>query len=518
MVSISENNKTIAKNTIYLYFRLVFSVIVGLYTSRVVLKTLGAEDYGIYNLVGGFVTLLSIFTFSISGTCQRFLVYELGRGDKKNLSDTFCTIKILLLFFAAVFFAFAGLVGPWVIHSFLNIPAARLDAAVMVFYCSLVVFCMQLLAVPYTSLVIAHEKMGFYSIMSIFEMILKLSVVLSIKYVYWDQLVYYALTLAMISVVVRVVYNIYCRIHYEEAKFYWRYNKSISKEITSFTIWVGTGAFAGLLKDQGGGVIINLFFGVLLNAACGIANQAKSFVNLLSSNVGLAISPQITKSYSSGNKERAIKLTFLLAKAQTLMILLVALPVFIETPRLMELWLGDVPEYTVLFVRAILLVCVVQALETSYGPLFLAIGRVKKFELIASLITILVLPLTYLCYSCGFHPISYYIVYVLIEAILFVYSYGWLKYEISFPFKQFIKEIVIRLVLICIITYGLQILISNVTALIIYPILQMLINMVTCVLLFIGTSYLIVLNNQERELVIKLVRSKILHKPYTEDR
>ena len=279
MVSISENNKTIAKNTIYLYLRLVFSVLVGLYTSRVVLRTLGAEDYGIYNLVGGFVTLLSVFSFSISGTCQLFLVYELGGGDKKKLSDTFCTIKILLLFFAVIFFVFAGIVGPWAIHSFLNIPVERIDVAVVVFFCSLVVFCMQLLAVPYTSLVIAHEKMGFYSMMSIIETALKLLVVLSISFINWDKLIYYALTLALISVVVRVVYNVYCRVNYAESKFYWRYDKSISRKITSFTLWVGTGAFAGLLKDQGGGIIINLFFGVLLNAACGIANQVKSFIN-----------------------------------------------------------------------------------------------------------------------------------------------------------------------------------------------------------------------------------------------
>ena len=512
MSYLSDNNKRIAKNTIFLYGQLFFSVIVGLYTSRVILRTLGVEDFGIYNLVGGFVTLLTIFTFSISGTCQRFIVYELGKNDKIRLSETFCTISLLLMIFSAIFFLVAASFGPWVIGSYLNIPSERTNAAIIVYFCSLSVFCFKLLAVPYSSLVIAHEKMGFYALMNLTETVGKLLVVISISIISWDKLVYYAVSLAVISLVVRIIYSIYCRSNFSESKLFFIFRKDIFKNITSFAFWVGFGSFAGVLKDQGGAIIVNVFFGVALNATMGIASQVKSLVNQLSSNIGLAITPQITKSYSSGNHERAIQLTFLLAKAQTYMMLLLALPIIVETPRLLQLWLGDYPEYSVVFVRVILLLSVAQALEISYGPIFLAIGKVKRFELIVSLITLLVLPLTYLCYYFDFHPTSYYFVCITFEIILFLYSYNWLRKEISFPLGTFFKEIVVKLLIICVLTLGAMLGLYQLTIYIPSSIIQMFFNIILCVICYSVTTYYLGLKPRERELVKGFVKTKVLRK------
>lgn len=512
MQALSANNKQIAKNTIYLYIRLIFSVLVGLITSRVVLQTLGVENYGIYNLVGGFVSLLSVFTFSIGGTCQRFIVYELGRNDKNKLSDMFCTISVMLLVFSAIFLIFASVFGIWIIDTYLNIPKERISAANIVYICSLCTFCFQLIAIPYTSLVIAHEKMDFYAIMSIFESVAKLVIALAISYVSWDKLVYYALSLALMSLSVRIIYSFYCNKKFEESKFHWIFKKDVFKEIVTFTFWVSIGSFAGILKDQGGAIIINLFFGVVLNAACGIANQVRGVINQLSSSLGLAISPQITKSYSSGQVDRSIRLTFLLAKAQTLMMLLVALPIFFETPRLLNLWLGEVPDYTIVFVRAILLLSIAQALETSHGPLFLAIGRVKKFEVVVSVFTLLVLPLTYVCYKLELHPVSYYIVCIFFEIILFFYCYSFLIKAASFPFGDFFKEIVLRIIVAVVITVILQKLFNVITITISSNIAQMIANMISCVIGFMISAYIIVINKEEKVLLKNYIISKISHK------
>lgn len=511
MSSENDNNKIIAVNTFYLYIRLLFTMVVGLIVSRIVLKTLGVEDYGIYNLVGGFVTLLSIFTFSISGTCQRFLVYQLGKGDKKRLSETFCTISILLLFFSLFFFLVAGLVGSWFVANVLNIPQDKTGIAVVVFLCSLAVFCFQLLAIPYNSLVVAHEKMNFYAFMSIMESICKLIIVYSLYYVTSNKLIFYALFLAIISGCSMICYRFYCRILFEESSFSWVFNKSIFKEILSFTLWVGLGSSAGLLKDQGGSILLNLFFGVTLNAACGIANQVRAVVTQLSSNIGLAISPQITKSYSSGDTERSIKLTFLLAKVQTLMVLVVALPIIIETPRLLALWLGSIPDYTISFVRFILIFGVIQTLEQSSGPLILAVGKIKKFQLLASLITISVLPMTYLCFYLKFHPASYYIVCIMIESSLFFYCYRFLSNEIALPYKSFITKVFLRLMLTAVNTLVIFFGIKAATDLITIEYLQMTINIVACILFFIGCSFLVAFDSNERLIVLTLIRNRVQH-------
>lgn len=501
MQSVQDNNKTIAINTIYLYIRFLFTLVIGLIVSRIVLQTLGVEDYGIYTLVGGFVTLLSMFTFSISGTCQRFMVYELGRGNAKRLSQTFCTISILLIGFVSLFFLLTGIIGSWFIENVFNIPEGKTITAVIVFLCSLCVFCFQLLAIPYTSLVVAHEKMNFYALVSILESTGKLSIVLFLYYVSWNRLIFYAFALAMISVCSFLFYRLYCKKNFEESKFYWFFDKGIFKNIISFTTWVGIGAGAGLLKDQGGSILLNIFFGVTLNAACGIANQVKSIVSQLSSNVGLAISPQITKSYSSGDTMRAISLTFVLTKIQCILVLLIALPIIFEAPTLLSFWLGALPPYTISFVRAILVLTVLQTLEQSYGPLFFAIGKVRNFQIVASIITLTVLPLTYLLYHWGLHPAAYYLVCIGIEVVLFLYGYYFLSFEVNFPINKFLTEVILRLFFSAILTVLLVLGISNITVDISNHIANLIVNIILCVFFFLLSSYIIAFNAKERHMI-----------------
>lgn len=501
MQSVSNNNKLIAKNTFFLYGRLIVTAIISLYISRIVLKLLGVEDYGLYNLVGGFVSLLAIFTFSISSSCQRFLVYELGKGDTQTkLSETFCTISVMLMFFSLIFFVIAGVVGIFFIEYIFNIPVGKTNIAIIAFLCSLIVFCVDLLSVPYMSLVIAHEKMDFYALVSILETVLKLVVVLLMDNIEFSRLAYYAISLVVVACIIRTVYFIYCKRCFSESRFFWTFNKEIFIEITSFTFWVGLGSFAGLLKDQGGSVLINIFFGVTLNAACGIASQVRAIASQLSNNIGLAITPQITKSFSSGNTQRSISLTFLLARAKTMLIVLVALPILIETPCILRLWLVNPPAYSIEFTRVILLLGIVQTIEMSHGTLFLAIGKVKRFEICTSIITLLVLPLTYICYLCDFPSISYYIICIFMEIFLIFYCFGFLVKAVAFPLKKFLWEVVGKMFIVSVIPVVIVLVVEKLIV-IESDVFQMTINIVLCVLSYLVCVYYIGLNKYERSFV-----------------
>lgn len=505
----NSNNKIIARNTIFLYGRLLLTMLIGLYTSRIILQTLGVEDYGIYSLVGGFVSLLAIFTFSIGSTCQRFLVVELGRGNKEKLNEIFCTISIILVAFSLLFFIVFGIIGTLIVINILNIPIGKIETAVVVFICSLSTFCIQLISTPYSSLVIAHERMDFYAIVSVMETIAKLIIVFLLLYVEWNKLIFYSILLTTISFIVVLVYRLYCKMSFPESSFRWSIKRNVVKDLTSFSFWIGLGSFAGLLKDQGGNILINLYYGVSLNAACGIANQVKSLVSQLSTNIGLAISPQITKSYSSGNVERSVQLTFFLAKSEILLMMLIALPLLVETRRILTLWLGIVPQYTIDFVRLLLLLNMTQTLGLSYAPLFFAIGKVKRFQLYSSIITLMVLPITFLCYQVDLHPSSYYIVCIIIEIILFIYSYVFLVLEVDFPFIDFIKEVLARLIIVGFLPILTVMLVKSfVSRVLDNSYMQMSMNIIICLLMYSICVFYIGLKKNERNLCLKYLVTK----------
>jgi O-antigen/teichoic acid export membrane protein len=417
------------------------------------LNLLGIEDFGLYNLVGGFTSLLSMLTFSISGCSQRFLTFELGTGNEQKLADVFVTIKRILYVFSVCFFCVSLLIGIYAINNIFNIAPNKLHIACVVYVCSLLLSVVQIIAAPYTSLVVAHERMSFYAGMSIIESTLRLGLILTLYAFGSDsRLVAYAFIILFVGILVRVVYGVYVSRNFKEVKRKAKFDRQIFKSLLSFSFWTSFGTSSGLLKDHGISILINLFFGLTLNAAIGIMNQVKGLIYNISSNLNLAISPQITKSFSSGNCDKSVELTFMLAKYQSILMSLVIIPIFFNCEYLLNLWLGDVPEYTPIFVKLICILQWLMAITQSNTPLFLAIGKIRNFQTIISVITLIIVPISYLFYRGGFPPQSYIYVCIGVEAVIMLMFYIFLKKEINFPICKFFVKVACRALLVIIAT------------------------------------------------------------------
>lgn len=483
------------------------SMAIGLYTSRVILATLGAEDYGINNIVGGFVSMLSLFTVSLGNATSRFITYELGTGNKEKLKDTFSTISTLIIILSLIVFFLGETAGVWLCKRYMIIPADRWNVAIYCFHCSIITFIVNLLALPYQSVISAHEHFNFYAIVEIGNALFKLVIAWTIMYSPFDKLGTYATLIAAVSIIIRIIYSIYSSKYFEETKSQFKVNKTIFKEIAVYSGWVTIGASSAILKEQGVNVFINIFFGVIMNAARGISMQVLGIVNQFANNIATAIQPQITKSYASGNLQRSINLTFVLAKAKGIMIIFIALPIAIEADCILHLWLGEIPDNTVIFVVWALITCYARALEDTHGPLFLAIGKIRNLQLVGGGIMLLNLPLSYLFLKLGYPAIVTMKIGVCIEFFVMLIAYMFLKYLVQFPVMRFYKEAILPQIVIIIIAYIPSIYINN--KLPEPSFIRLLINASICCSLTVVGTYIILLNKKERLMLTNLVRSKL---------
>lgn len=512
-MGVSSTNKTIVRNSTYLYIRLLLSLVVNLYISRVVLEELGVIDYGLYTLVGGFVLMFNILTGAFSGTASRFITYAIGIGDETNLVRTISTIINLMIIIAVAVFVIGVFVGPFIIGKYLNIPDGSFEVAKFVFYCSLFAFSINLYSVPYQSIVLANEKMDFYAIMSIIESVSRLGLVISMKFINVPKLYYYALGLAVISVIVRIIYGLYCSRKFPESKLRMILDKKITKEMSSFSFWIGAGTAVGILKDQGTNIIINIFYGVVLNAAMGICNQVMNLFNSLAMNIGLAVSPQITKSYSVGNIQRSIRLTFSSAKAQGYMILFAVIPFLVELKYILTLWLKNYPPYTLEFVFWGAIVCLVHTVGSAYASLFLAIGKIRNLNIICIIINSLYVALCYILCSKGANVIICMELLLISESISMVICYMTLKRQVGFPVWSFLMKVVVPMAIIGIASYLIT---SEVKCLFEESFYRLIVCCVTSTIVMIPSILLFALNPQERELAYDLLHrfSKIFRQKY----
>ena len=331
MTNTSANNKRIAKNTLLLYFRMLLIMAVTLYTSRVVLATLGVEDFGIYNVIGGVVAMFSVISGSLSSAISRFITYELGRGNKERLKVIFSSSVVIQVCLALLICILAELGGVWFLNNKMNIPMERMDAANWVLQCSIVTFMINLISVPYNAAIIAHERMKAFAYVSILEAILKLAVVFVLYLSSFDKLATYAVLLVAVAIIIRLIYGYYCKKHFEECKFHFVYDKSVLKDIGGFAGWNFIGSASGILRDQGGNIVINLFCGPAVNAARGIATQVQNAVYGFASNFMTALNPQITKNYAIGNRDYLMFLLYQGSRFSFYLLLLLSLPILLNT-------------------------------------------------------------------------------------------------------------------------------------------------------------------------------------------
>ncbi len=435
------NNKRIAKNTLLLYFRMLLTMAVTLYTSRVVLKVLGVEDFGIYNVVGGVVAMFQMLSGSLTAAITRFITFELGKGDFEKLKKVFSTSVNIQVLLSVIIVILIETVGVWFLNNKMVIPSDRLVASHWVLQFSIFTFVVNLISVPYNAAIIAHEKMSAFAYIGIIEVFLKLAVAFAIIYNPFDKLVYYGLLIFIIGLIIRLIYGYYCNRHFEETEYHFVLDKQLTKEMFGFAGWNFIGASSAILRDQGGNVLINLFYGPVVNAARGISMQVSSALGSFVTNFMTAVNPQITKSYASGDHDYMMKLVFQSTRFSFYIILFLALPIIVSAQYILDLWLEEVPDHTVNFVRLILTFSLFESLANPLITVMLATGNIKKYQLMVGGFQFMNLPVSYVLLRLGFAAESIIVVAIVISVICEITRLLMLKNMVNLPVKAFLIEV-----------------------------------------------------------------------------
>lgn len=451
MTTTSENNKRIAKNTLLLYFRMLLIMAVTLYTSRIVLATLGVEDFGIYNVIGGVVAMFAVISGSLSSAISRFITYELGKGNKERLKVIFSSSIVIQICLAISICILAEIGGVWFLNSKMNIPIARMEAANWVLQCSILTFMINLISVPYNAAIIAHERMKAFAYVSILEAILKLAIVFMLYVSSSDKLKIYAILLVIVAVIIRLIYGYYCKKHFEECKFQLVYDRRVLKEIGGFAGWNFIGSASSILRDQGGNIVINLFCGPAVNAARGIATQVQNAVYGFITNFMTALNPQITKNYAIGNRNYLMFLLYQGARFSFYLLLLLSLPILLNTHYILSLWLTTVPEHAINFVRLVLVFSLSESVSQPLITVQNATGKIRNYQIVVGGLQMLNLPISYLLLRFGYAPECVLIVAVFISQCCLMARLYMLHFSIKLSARKFIKDVYLNALCVCII-------------------------------------------------------------------
>ncbi len=455
MPPISENSRRIAKNTVLLYFRMLLLMFIGLFTSRVVLKALGVEDYGVYGAVGGLVMLFTVVTNSVSQSISRYITWHLGsagssllrkpvplspenlgksRQDGRSpsldagatLHRVFSTAVTMQLIFCAVLLLLTETLGVWWLENKMNIPAGRMDAARWVLQCSMGVLMVSLLSVPFNATIISHERMDVFAWISIGEAVLKLGVALLIATAACDKLILYAMLMLAVALIIRLTYGITCRRLFAETRGKVVFDGGLLKDMTAFAGWNVLGSGAYVVNTQGINQLVNIFFGVALNGARLVASQVENIIKQFISNFLTALNPQITKSYAAGDKSYSFELVNKGIKFSGLILTLIGIPLVLEAPTLLKLWLGNVPDYAVVFTRLTVLCILADMLFNPLVTLIQADGRVKGYYLVSSAVALLAFASSWIAFRAGAPAqvsyIFFAVVYLIVDVIKVLYA------------------------------------------------------------------------------------------------
>lgn len=445
---VEQYNKKIVRNTIFLTFQTLFVLFVSLYTSRVILKALGVEDFGIYNVVGGFVSMFAFLNTSMINGIQRFYNYELGKNGEDGLKRVYNTALSIQAILAITILILTETAGLWYINNIMVIPAERLVAARWIFQFSVISLVFVIMQVPYSSAVVAHENMGFYAVINMLDAVLKLAIVLAIPFFSADKLIVYGFLILLISIINWLLFYLYAKVRYKEINICKGFNSSQFMEMLSFSGWNLFGSFSGVMKEQGINMILNLFFGPVVNAARGIAYQVNGAMMGFVVNINTASRPQLTQSYASGNQDRSINLMYTMSKIGVVTLALFAVPVIYEVDYILNIWLDtEIPLHTNSFVQLVVINSIVLCLNPPVSFLVHATGKMRKYQVVSSLFSLLVLPISYIMLQQGAEP-----EYVFVLMIVFTMIGQWicvhiLKQLIVFSEVDYVRRVVLPLTL-----------------------------------------------------------------------
>lgn len=441
MSTTEDNNKRIAKNTAYLYIRMFVTMIVALYTSRVILRVLGASDYGLYSVVGGIVTMFSMISGTLASGTQRFLTYAMGENDFLKMKTTFSIALGLHFFVSIIVLVLAETIGLWFLNTQMSIPEGREVAAFWVYQFSIVAFIVNLIQVPFMSCIIAHERMNMYAYMSIYDTVMKLFVVLLLQYIETDKLILYAALILFVNLTSVLIYNLYCRHYFKECTWKVLWEKQLARQIISYSGWNIFGSATGFANGQGVNILLNIFCGTVVNAARGITMTVNTFVTQFVSNFQTAVNPQLVKLFAAKEYDKMYRLTVNSCRINGYLFLLLAIPAGIEIRFLLSLWLSDYPMYTESFIQIIFIQSLLFSLDRPLITHIHASGKVKWPNLTGGLALLLVLPISYVLLKLGYSPISVAWANSLIWIFDTINSIYWPHKYTGIPYKLILKDI-----------------------------------------------------------------------------
>lgn len=503
-------NKTrIAKNTIMLYIRMILVMVVTLFTTRIVLKNLGVEDYGINNVVAGVVSMFAFLNSSMAGATQRFLSFELGINDEKRVNLVFCQSVLIHLLIALIIFVLAETIGLWFVYNKLTIPPERFSSAMWVYQIAILSFLFQIINVPYHAAIIAHEKMNVYAWVSILDVSCKLGVAYLISVSPIDRLIFYSLLILMTTIIMFLFYRIYSVRHFKECHFHRNFDRNKFTEMFSFAGWNIIGNMAYTLRSQGSNILLNMFFGPAVNAARGLAHHVDGAVEQFVNNFQAASNPQIVKSYAQKEYNESLRLVCQCSKFSFYLMMLIGVPVFFQIDYILSIWLTTVPEYTAIFVQLILLNSIVDSISKAIMTYIKATGKVKWYMIIQGGFYLLTLPVIYLFLKLGFSPVS-----SLIVILVFTFLGTFLRLVVvrritgHFSIRFFAQKVMAPTAIVGAIVFGGFMLISRLISTDSFP--QLIVNTAIMVLIITAIIWLIGINKSEKKYIKSLV-FKTLH-------
>lgn len=512
MVETSDSqNKRVAKNTILLYARTLYSLAVSLFTARIVLNALGEVDYGIYNVVGSVVTLFVFLRAAMANSTYRFVAFALGQNDIPKLHRVFSVSLMIHCSIAIIIIILSETLGLWFFYEKIVIPSERMTAALWCYQFSVLTCALSVICVPYDAELIAHEKMGVFAGVQVFNSTMNLVIAYLLVIFMGDRLILYGFLLLTIQILNRCFYGYYCKRKFEECTFKWTKDSYLFREMTSFAGWSLIGNLSVVGYTQGISILLNMFFGPIVNAAVGVANQVQSALKGFVVSFQTAVNPQITKSYASGDNYRLHALVFSSSKLSFYLLLCLYLPVFVEAETILQLWLKNVPGHTVSFLRLILLITLIDTLSNPIGVANNATGRIKTYQIIEGGLLLTILPFAYFFLWLGYPPETVYVVQLTVYIVVQLVRIKLVNRKLHFSYFSYVKKVLIPIVLVFSLT--------SILAYIVYLTLghfeyHIIIVPIICVLSVLGLAYLIGLTHTERLFVNDKIRSymyKIIH-------
>lgn len=502
----STNNKRIAKNTIILYFRMIVVMFITLFTSRVILKALGVDDFGIYNVVGGVVTMMAVVNNAMAVSTQRYLTFELGKGDMQQFKKVFSTCMTIYIALTLLLVLLAETIGLWFVNYKLVIAPERLFAANIVYQFAILSSICTMIQIPYNAAIISHEKMNAFAYIGIVEAVMKLAIAYLLFISPIDKLSLYGGLTFISSLAIFMTYRTYCLRKFNETRYSFMWDKALTKQLISYSGWNLFGALSGVAKGQGLNILINIYFGPAVNAARGIAYQLNHAITMVFSNFYTAVRPQITKYYAQKNYKEMYNLVYRSSKLSFFLILVCSLPLIMEAPTIVQLWLGQLPDYVVIFVRIIVIISAVDAMSTPLMTAIHATGDIKLYQFTVGIIMILTLPISWIFLKLGFAPDSVFYISLALSTISLFIRLGIANKKTGIPYWGFVKQVIVPSIIVAVVatipSYALLVFTGE-------GIVSTLAVCCVSVLSVLLAAYFIGMNRGEREAINRMFLKKL---------